>query len=414
MKNERKEWIFVIGAFIFVNVASALLQPRFSFQGGHIWEQGTYLETAIRFVQGLVPSGPAPAVLRFGVPWLATLLRFSDPTGGFLAVDLFANLFAIVFFVLWLRFFVENWRVRSVLVLFYMLHWLAPTRFAWYMPLNVDCWGMLVLIGGLYCIEHYKRSGKWLSYAVLIFISTFGLAVRETVLIVPLTFAAAVFFSGKALKAREIITGLLPILLAIGAMLLWRSLAIQTGNYHFIGAAINWARSKPVQTYVLGWFVAFGPAIALLVLDARNSFKFLLEHRELFFYLAAFVALAFIGGSDTERILLWVSPVILVLFARWFERNYSVTRARWLLGLIVALQLISERVFWTTPDLGTAQPSSPLFLTSLSSNAYYFNLFSYHAPASVSWILLTEYLVVGVLIVGLTTYHMKISVRTPK
>jgi hypothetical protein len=411
MKNERKEWIVVIGTFLLVNLASALLQPRFSFQGGYIWEQGTYLETAVRFSRGLGPSGPAPAVLRFGVPWFASLLAFSNPTDGFLAVDLIANFLAIVFLVLWLRFFVENWHIRFALVLFYTLHWLAPTRFAWYMPLNVDCWGMLLLICGLYCIEQYKRSGNGLSYVVLIFMSTLGLAVRETVLVVPLTFAVAVLFSGKALKAREIVTGSLPILLAIFAMPVWRSLAVQTGNYHFIGAAINWARSKPLQTYVLGCFIAFGPAIALLILDARSSLKVLRSRRDLFFYLMAFVALAFIGGSDTERILLWGAPVVLVLLGQWFERNRFMTRARWLFGMIALFQLISERVFWTTPDLGTDQPSSPLFLTSVSSNAYYFNLFSYHAPSSMSWILLTEYLVLAAFIIGLTARQMRMGAK---
>ena len=61
-------------------------------------------------------------------------------------------------------------------------------------------------------------------------------------------------------------------------------------------------------------------------------------------------ALAYVGGSDTERILGWAAPVVYVLIGRAIEAYWPVLRRHPVATAALAIvQLLSARVFWPVP-----------------------------------------------------------------
>jgi hypothetical protein len=121
---------------------------------------------------------------------------------------------------------------------------------------------------------------------------------------------------------------------------------------------------------------------------------FLKNNRLLAVMLFSLLVLAWIGGSDTERILFWSIPVVLVLVGR-----AAVSLGRALVGaplvILTAAQLMTLRAFWLTPEFtNRAEPPTPVF-TVLSDNFRYFDLFSYHGRPHVIEIQLLEQLLFG-------------------
>jgi hypothetical protein len=66
------------------------------------------------------------------------------------------------------------------------------------------------------------------------------------------------------------------------------------------------------------------------------------------------LALAYVGGHDTERYFFWVMPVVYLLIAQSIERHYAVVSSAAVAGILIAGQLVAQRVLWAVPDPGTA------------------------------------------------------------
>jgi hypothetical protein len=414
-KEYNREWILLAISFLAINAWMHFFQAPFSYQGGRVWEHAIYYDLADQLQHHAPLSGTAPAVFRVGTPWLASIVGSANIVQSFLFVNLIANALGIFLFLYWLRFFLKDWRVRIGLLVLYQLHWLAPTRFIHFMSLYVDPWGFTTLLAGLILIEQYRRDEKVWRIIPLILLSAIGVYLRETVLLVPVALLfVRVKHTQVASVAEQVKTffapnnfALLVMPLIAGALgfTVLHTLATQTNEYHFATAAYNWAYAKPFLVYLHGWFIAFGFLLVPIVIEWRFCRNFLRDNLYLAFYLFALAVLAWIGGSDTERVLLWASPVVLVLLGKCIEERGVLARSFLLTGLLIALQLISERVFWMTPGLDNVGDTSPIFLTSMSGSAYYFYLFSYHAPRSVEVISLLQYVLV--FLIGVSWMRMR-------
>jgi hypothetical protein len=112
---------------------------------------------------------------------------------------------------------------------------------------------------------------------------------------------------------------------------------------------LQWLR-KPPTSYLLGWFAAYGPVLALLVFDWKNVARDLRAQPILLVFVALCSALAYFGGSDTERFVFWSMPVVYLLIARAFERHLLVFRSAAIAVALLASQAVSARLFWTIPD----------------------------------------------------------------
>ena len=66
------------------------------------------------------------------------------------------------------------------------------------------------------------------------------------------------------------------------------------------------------------------------------------------------IALAYVGGHDTERYFFWAMPAVYLLIAQSLERQLPVVSSAAVASMLVAGQLLAERVFWAVPDPGSA------------------------------------------------------------
>ncbi len=401
------EWLAVATIFLIVNVLGAIFQPPLTFMGGKAWELNVYYDIAERFRHSLPIVGPAPAIFRIGIPWLVSVLPFSDLSKSFFYINLFANACTAALLVCLLRYYVKFWKIRVVLIGFYLIHWLGPTRFLYFVSAETDATAIFLLTAGLLLIERWRKSERAVDLLRLCALVLVGTAVREIMLVIPVAFLFANKpFDKWGVSIRRLGISIAPLLCGSLVLLLIHSFVHPTESYRFASAALNWAYSKSLPVFILGCFITLGPVAVLLALDWKGT-RLLLNHNSaLAVFLILILFLSYCGGSDTERFMLWGAPSILILFGTWFERNRNVLRDRGLVILIILLQLISERAFWTTPDLGYSVENSMIFLTSLSSNAYYLNLYSYHAPRSVSALMLLEYAAVGTVILAWAAYRL--------
>jgi hypothetical protein len=101
-------------------------------------------------------------------------------------------------------------------------------------------------------------------------------------------------------------------------------------------------------------FISFGPMIAVVLYDWRATLAFLKQRADLAVLPVLCIGLAYVGGHDTERYFFWAMPVIYLLIAQSMQRQYRVVSSVAVATVLIAGQLLAQRVFWAVPDPGTA------------------------------------------------------------
>ncbi len=189
-----------------------------------------------------------------------------------------------------------------------------------------------------------------------------------------------------------------------------RLVSTQDNPYSFFRIAAYWAYNKPLLTYIHAWFVGYGLILIVLLYKWRYVLRFLAEHQYLFIYIIGFSVMAWIGGSDTERILYWSMPAIYLLVGKTIEDNPEILGSRLFLGVLFGTQILSQRVFWSLPDYPNSYTTPFPILTILSNQFQYLDLYSYHGNGGIQAISLAEYLAAAfVLLLILNTRKIKRS-----
>lgn len=388
------EWLLVLGAFVAVNWLSAAFQEPISFNEGRGSDGVVYVGVATQFSGGVRPEGRAPFVYRIGTPLLATLVPGPLRLGDFEVVNIVGNAIACALLLLWLRLYLDDWRVRTALVVCFISQWHGPVRYVHYYPASVEPWIHVFLLAGLILMQRARENPRPIRIVALAVVSAVGVLFREVMLLVPLAFCFAVFpIRGERRSSPAIAFGL-PLLSGVVALLCVRSLVIQVNDYSFGAQAMRFLAEKSLWRYVLAIFIAFGPVVVVPLYDWRGSLRFLSSHKPLLAFGAATALLAFVGGSDTERFLYWSMPVVYVLIGRAIEHR----RHAFGIGLAVALiaaQSLSQRLFWVIPDFPGDFPHRLPLLTPTSSEVPYTDLLALASPRVGGWALV-EFALLGV------------------
>lgn len=398
------EWVAAAAAFLAVNLASGAFQERIGYHEGRGSDGAVYFGVAAQLSISVRPQAQAPFVYRLGTPWLASLLPGKDLIAHFEAVNTAANAISTALLLLWLGRYVGNARVRVLLVLAFVAQWHAPVRFTHFYPTLVEPWAIAFVLAGLLALERARVQPTALRVGSLALVSCVGVCFREVVLMVPLAFCfagnplpiGAAERDGKGLAG--LLQRLLPLALATLTLLGVRQLAIQVNDYTFSGQVLRFLDHKPPWRYPLAWLIAFGPALFLVVYDWRRAGRFLADRQHLLVLLAATAALAYVGGSDTERFLFWSAPIVYALIGRAIEHHGAALRSVGLASSLVVAQCVSERVFWATPDFpGEGFESRTPILTPPSTDVPYRDVFAF-ASVEVASVALLQYLALGVVL----------------
>jgi len=415
LKNKKTlELAIVLLVFLVVNLLSQVFQKHITLNDGRSWDGVFYYRVATQISNGHKISADAPFVYRIGTPFLVAEFFKGHILAGFKAVNIVANLIAVLLFVIWLRIYMDDWRIRVLLVTLFITQWHGPVRFTYFDPTYTDPWMYVFLLMGLIAIQRIKSKPGFLAVAGLGLITFVGVLFREILLILPLTLAFItnplpawndIFVSFTWKKCIQLLKKpyypfIFVFLFGIAGFFVVHYLASQTNDYSFTQTAMDWVSNKPIPTYVLAIFITYGPLIVLPIFSWRRSLHILWEHQDMLVFLLGMMLIGWIGGSDTERFLYWAMPVIYLLIGLFIQENKSLLKSPWLILVLGASTIFSQRLFWTVADYPN-QFKTPIPVFSILSDRFqYLDLWSFFAQRTVQVVSLVEYfLFSGILIV---------------
>jgi hypothetical protein len=419
MISARVESILVVALFLAVSIWSAVIQ-----RGERVFGDATqYHAMAQQFTAGTVPViANAPFVYRPATPWLASRIEptvtralpawldraIEDSSGlkgvaPFYIVNIVAALAATFALLAYLRRFVPHAAIRVAMLAAWMLQWQAPVRFVYFYPVNVEPLFLVFVVSGLLVIERSRARLDGAGTLLLTVMAFAGTLCRESMLLVALTFAVCHLrrVASPHARWRARLWILPPIAACAAALAVAHTVGASAVVYHPWTELGTMVTEKPVSTWLLAWSFAFGlPVIALVAAAAKGTLATLQQRPEMAFYLAGCGLLAFVGGTDTERILGWAAPVVYVLAGRAIAALLDVLRhPRVLAPSLVAMQSISARWFWPIPvGVDSVRPFAQLDLSwpavvemldkLLVIDDYYANLWSFYGSRIVHSVIL--------------------------
>ncbi len=415
------EAFLLLLAFIVANLLGARYQKQISFQNGKGWEGVAYVQVAEQLAAHQPLRAEAPMVYRVGTPFLVSRISPNDPIQGFRIVNLLANGLTVALLIVWLRLYLPDWRIRTLLGLMFVLQWDTPVRWLWFYPAHTDPWLWVFLLGGLIALHHLRDASspltlrRWMLGLSLI--SFVGVLFREVALVIPISL---LFLYNPVVRVDGILgtfksayrpqpAFFVPLLWGGLALFLLKRMAVPTEAFSFYGMARHWAYAKPVLTYIHGIFLAYGPVLFLLLYRWRSALRFLGQHQFLGVYLAFFAVMGYLGGTDTERLLYWSMPVVFILLGRAMEECKPLLKPAAVPLALGAAQLLASRAVMLTPDYteGRVSNSIPL-LTPFGKNTYFMDLFSFHGTPMVEFISFLEYLMLGVALIEWMNYVQRL------
>lgn len=398
------ELLIVFALFTIINIIAQITQEPTGYHEGAGVVGSEYYIVAQQFVRGEQPAAQGPYVYRIALPWLVAQLAPTNLLLGFKVINIVANAATVLLLTLWLSLFLPSMTMRLVLVILFLLQWHGPVRLIYYAPVYSDPPLFVFLLLGLLIIYFLRENVSSALLISLSFVVFVGALFREVVAILaiavlfaqnPIRFQDGFSFHLSRLRLGKLINWpsyklFLPLAAALGAIAIMRSVATPTNEYSFTSAAFTWAYMKPVLTYIHGWFVTFGPILVIFLYGYKSAVVFLCKHQYLLVYVLAFAVLGWIGGADTERILLWSMPVVYLLIGKAFDEHRALFTPLFLVVLL-GCQLLSERIFWTYPEYPSEFVSPFPILTLLSSQVQAADLWSYHGSRTLSAISLLQY-----------------------
>lgn len=367
-----------------VVVLSALFQAPHTAEGGLGWDGAQYTALASQCWREPMRA-LEPFVYRIGAPCMAALLPVA-PATGLRIVNTASAVVLLYLMGVWLRRHVSLLVARWLLVVF-AFHWLTPLRQVWWYPTQIDPAAMAAMVGAL-----LLQRRPWAFGLVCLA----GALVRETTVVVPAAIAVA-GVARRGTQRAKLRAGLAGTLASLAGIALAHVLVVPTSDYWMLDAAFHWAYAKPLPTYVLAWFVAYGPMIVLPLVRWPAVRALLADRSEYAVMLAAIAALAWVGGTDTERFLLWGAPVVLAMVGAAAD-GMDWTRARGPLILLAVAQVLNGRWILPTPDAWAHAPRAWPVLTPLAARhvEYLLSLTPDRPMAAVS---LAQYLALSAVLV---------------
>ena len=418
-----KEIILVVTIFIVVNGTYSFFQKQVKVNGGKGWDGIFYYELAEQMSRNQRPTVELPFAYRIGTPYLAYHADRNDLLTGFLITNLEANLLIVLLLAVWLSFQIKNWRIRILLNLVFQTTWAGPVRSIWFYQTSVDSWVIVFLLVFLILMEVQEDLGK--ASLITGFISFIGIFFREIIFLIPTAFLFKgvrwLNIRGSILEKFWIRT--FPLLAAtLGWLILtqWvsplRHIAGYEGAHPFLNGFWVTLKNNTPDRWFLGWLGAFGPLTIIILLKPKPALLFLKDRPLVLVVLFCVAFLSIVGGHDFERFLMWLSPIFYLLLGITIESGLRFLKIGWLLGLLVGLQVLSQRLFWTIPAQVSYGPLPHLpliLLTPFGPYTNYLDITSWYAQKEVHWIKTAEYAVVG-LFLTCTYFHYEKNGKEPK
>lgn len=370
-------------------------QQSLTAEGGLGWDGSQYARLAGQCWRQPLDAHE-PFTYRIGTPCLAALVPASTPKAKMRIANLASAILLLFLLAAWLHRFMPP-RVAVCLLAAFALHWETPLRYSWWYPTYIEPPGLCAIVAALLL---RKRP------IPLALVCAFGVTVRETVMAVPFAFVAGrlwtltdgvrTFDVRRLAGDSQLRSDLAALAVSLVTFGLTHVVSSPTSDYWVADSSVFWFYAKPFPEYVLGWFVAFGPMLALPFIRWEAVRRFFAGAPEYAFMLFAFAVLAWIGGTDTERFLLWGTPLVLaVVGVAAAEIDWR--HARVPLALLAIGHVLNGRWFLLTPIATVPAAREWPVLTALNAHRFE-DLVSLTPDRLVSAVMLGEYVALAILI----------------
>jgi len=141
--------------------------------------------------------------------------------------------------------------------------------------------------------------------------------------------------------------------------------------------------------------VAYGPIIFIALFNLKNLVSLLKTHKLEAIYFYLFLALALVGGVDTERISFFGAPIIFFFLAKLLELDKVKSLAYY--SVLVITMLLSMRLFLALPVDVNDLHTYPI-ITQFSLDFSYLDLYASHADNKVRLVSFAEYILIFILL----------------
>lgn len=353
-----REWLWTLAVVALLGAVFALTQPFVTTELSH--DGNYYVLMAEQIQQGQPPHTINPFVLRAATPWLAAAV--AGATGlslvnAFFAVNVLAATLAAVLFAFWLRPHVPDLATRLVLLVFFLVAPHSPFRFTFYYPTLTDSGASLFLTLGLIVLDRLAARVTIGWVLALTTIVAVGCAFRELVLVLAV---AALFVPPWRNGPSQWALRLIPFagIASIAAIRSW--VVVTPSQYSMAEAVQRWLEWKTLPMLAVGVLFVFGPLLALVLYRWRATLRDAIDRPDLVVFTGAFAAASWLGASDTERILVFAAPVLLMLIGKTLA-GVRLARAHQAFAILVVIQLLGYRVWLPIGDL-----RSPFFFEHFS------------------------------------------------
>ena len=343
-----------------------------TFNHGQGWDGYWYYTIASQFSLHQPIISEAPFIYRVGFTFLAGALFPNNLLQGFFVINLVASIVATFLLMIWLRFYIDNWIVRCILIGMYLAHAMGPLRIAYFYPAENEGLPAVFTLLGLIFIHLWQQRKSMKFFVLLSLVSALGVFFRESLILIPFVNMLATWtnwYRNKDQSKKDLWISPLPFLLSLAIIFLIRNLVTSHNNYSLLGDLVYWLYTKPLPAYFHAYFVAVGPILAILVFEWKAVVDFLKKYTYNFFYLVILCLLSWVIGSDTDRFIFWAVPVWYILIGIALQRLWPLLTRSWLiLVLIFVFQGLEENAFRPLPDYAPEKITYRIPLLSVICN----------------------------------------------
>lgn len=373
------------------------------------WDGQQYMILTNQYITGEIPSHREPFVLRIGIPWFVATFFSTQPLLGWQIITTLTSICCTVLFYAIIYEYVSKPALRIIATFLFLAHWLGPLRYSWYHPVTLDSPLVAITLASIWFVIQYRNTTNILWIIAFTVVNYIGVFIRE----LPIIHFGMLFLMNpqilyhpiqylKQTKHQKQL--LLYSALTAGAVLIYMSIKqlVNVEQEYSVAFMI----SKQIlnsDTYIKmlhAWFQTNGLLILFIIFAFSATFQFFRNNLFLLFYLLSIIVLSVISGTDKERFLMWIYPIVLIIVANVVQANLNRFITLWSL-IVIYIQLITTRIFWSTPDPGKRfNIIDTTFFTYLGDNIRFQELWitvnrhTYHRE-----LLLSQYLVMFAVLV---------------